>query len=496
MKEQENIPIGWIAAPLKELSAYIQRGKSPKYAEVSELPVVNQKCVRWGGIDINHLKYIHPDQWEKWNEERFLQEGDILWNSTGTGTIGRACIYKNQPIKAVVDSHVTVLRLLHELAAPKYIFYFVMSPFIQKKIEAMQSGSTNQVELGKGIIENTSVPVPPLNEQNRIVDKIERLFSGLDEGEALLKQVQKQLATYRQSVLKAAVTGELTKNWREDNKYKLESSHDLLERILLKRRQNWKGKGKYEEPTPPDTSNLSQIPDEWIWIRLKQIGKAIGGLTKNSKRCNLVLKRPMLRVANVYQNYFKLSEIHQIGLSELEFKRVALENDDILIVEGNGSKNQIGRMAIWKGQIPNCTHQNHLIKFRLIEKGLPKYMVTWFMSLEGRNLIERVATSTSGLYTLNLRKIEDLIMPLPPLIEIEEIDNIVSDVFSRIDALSSWCENELKRSSNLRQSILKDAFSGKLVSQNPSDEPATELLSRYNAEKRPKSQAKVKKIRV
>ena len=90
--EQKELPEGWTDATLKDISSYIQRGKSPKYIEFSELPVVNQKCVRWEGIDKEYVKYIHPEQFEKWEEKRFLKEGDLLWNSTGTGTIGRATI--------------------------------------------------------------------------------------------------------------------------------------------------------------------------------------------------------------------------------------------------------------------------------------------------------------------------------------------------------------------------------------------------------------------
>ncbi|MGU5559667.1 hypothetical protein ACV1C9_21515 [Aeromonas caviae] len=103
------LPKGWVETNFEDVSDYIQRGKGPKYAEFSEYPVVNQKAVRWFGIQEEHLKYVHPEQWDKWDEQRYIREGDILWNSTGTGTIGRAChIDQTQLSKAkVVDSHIT-----------------------------------------------------------------------------------------------------------------------------------------------------------------------------------------------------------------------------------------------------------------------------------------------------------------------------------------------------------------------------------------------------
>ena len=103
------LPTGWAWSTIGELSPYIQRGKSPKYADRSELPVVNQKCIRWTRLETQHLKFIHPEQFDAWDAARRIQPGDVLWNSTGTGTVGRAYLVQERdctPAK-VVDSHVT-----------------------------------------------------------------------------------------------------------------------------------------------------------------------------------------------------------------------------------------------------------------------------------------------------------------------------------------------------------------------------------------------------
>lgn len=212
------LPKSWVLAEFRDISQYIQRGKSPKYAEVSDYPVINQKCIRWNGIDHSFLKYLDPYETGKWASERFLQVGDILWNSTGTGTIGRASIYQGNLKNAVVDSHVTIVRTTNNYVIPEYVFYFIMSPYVQKNIEKMQSGSTNQVELGRTDIEQTIIPIAPLSEQKRIVEKIEQLFSELDNG---LEKLQKALGpikschflenihALRQSVLKKAFSGSL-----------------------------------------------------------------------------------------------------------------------------------------------------------------------------------------------------------------------------------------------------------------------------------------------
>jgi type I restriction enzyme S subunit len=216
--KNQSLPNGWEESQFKDIAAYIQRGKSPKYAVHSNFPVINQKCIRWHGIDLEFLKYLDPNESHKWSQERYLQPGDILWNSTGTGTIGRASIYKGSIENAVADSHVTIIRVFKNQILPEFVFYFIMSPYVQKNIENMQSGSTNQVELGRAEIEATKIPLPPFNEQKRIVAKIEELFSELDQG---LENIQKALGTIkschllnkvhalRQSILKKAFSGEL-----------------------------------------------------------------------------------------------------------------------------------------------------------------------------------------------------------------------------------------------------------------------------------------------
>src|SRR5690348_16475006 len=126
---ENSLPKGWILTRFKDLSLYIQRGKSPKYTTHSKFPIVNQKCIRWDGINVEFLKYLDPNYSNGWSEERFLRHGDILWNSTGTGTIGRATIYKGNIENAITDSHVTIIRLPTHLVVPEYVTYFIMSPY-------------------------------------------------------------------------------------------------------------------------------------------------------------------------------------------------------------------------------------------------------------------------------------------------------------------------------------------------------------------------------
>jgi len=353
----------------------------------------------------------------------------------------------------------------------------------------------------------------PKAEQDRIADKLDQLFSQIEKGEENLRRVEALVKRYRQSVLKAAVTGELTRDWRAAVGGQAETGEDLLQRILKARREAWeaaelakmKAKGKtpkndswkqkYKEPEPPDTSELPNLPEGWVWASVGQLGFVSGGLTKNAKRAGLPLKRPFLRVANVYANELRLDEVHKIGLQVQEADKVTLQAGDLLIVEGNGSAEQIGRVAIWDGSIPDCTHQNHLIKARLVEPQLQKMALAWLLSPHGRDCIRLVASSTSGLHTLSISKVSGLPVPVPPLAELPMIFDYLEAAETSAQNVNALLEREVSRVSSLRQSTLRAAFSGQLIPQDPEDEPASTLLERIAAEQEALALSKPKRGR-
>ncbi len=177
------IPDTWEWVSLNDISSYIQRGKSPTYSSIEEVPVVSQKCIQWSGFTLEPAKFIDPKTVDNYDEIRFLKDGDLLWNSTGLGTVGRINRYSNKEIsfdKVVVDSHVTIVRT-SELINSEFIYYYLASPQIQEAIGEMCTGSTKQKELNTSTIKNVLIPLPPINEQNRIVIKIKQMLSVVDQ---------------------------------------------------------------------------------------------------------------------------------------------------------------------------------------------------------------------------------------------------------------------------------------------------------------------------
>ena len=174
------IPDSWSWVRLNDICSYIQRGKSPKYSLIKKYPVVAQKCNQWSGFSIDKAQFIDPDTLSSYSEERILQNGDLMWNSTGLGTLGRMAIYwqtLNPYELAVADSHVTIIRAMKKFVLPQYLYYYFTSNTVQSVIEEKSDGSTKQKELATATVKNFLVPIPPQMEQSRIISKIKQLAS-------------------------------------------------------------------------------------------------------------------------------------------------------------------------------------------------------------------------------------------------------------------------------------------------------------------------------
>ena len=231
------IPESWAWSRLSSICDYLHRGKSPVYSDKKILPVMAQKCNQWDKIYTEKCLFADPKTIEKYTAEQYLQVGDVIINSTGGGTVGRTGFVDEYVFseydKFVADSHVTVVRSNKNINS-KYVYYFLITPLIQRGIEERCSGSTNQIELGTETIKNYLFPLPPLAEQKRIVAKLEQALPLAEEygaAQEQLDKLNKELPeALKKSILQEAIQGKLVPQNPKD-----EPAQKLLERITLAR---------------------------------------------------------------------------------------------------------------------------------------------------------------------------------------------------------------------------------------------------------------------
>ena len=488
---QQDLPAGWASATMGEV-ATIVGGGTPKTSEPdnfegggipwitpADLSGCGNKSISCGARNITGKGL-------KSSSARLLPTGAVLLSTRapiGYTAIASQPVATNQGFKSFI---------LAKGLDNSFVYYYFLSA--REMLQSLGGGTTFK-ELSGAAAATIPIPLPPLFEQHRIVAEIETQFARLDASVAALRRAQANLKRYRASVLKDACEGRLVPTEAERTRSEgrdLEPASVLLERILAERRARWetqeKRRGKYREPSAPDASTLPQLPEGWVWATVEQLAEIQGGIQKQPKRAAADNPYPFLRVANVLRGYLDLKEVHQIELFPGELDKLRLVYGDLLIVEGNGSPSQIGRMAIWKGDIEDCVHQNHIIRARLIGGLSSQYVETYWNSPTGATEVSNVASSTSGLYTLSVSKVSVLPVPIPPLAEQHRIVAEVERRLSVVQQAEETVEASLARAERLRQSILRQAFSGRLVPQDPDDEPASALLERIRAEREAEAQ--------
>lgn len=323
---------------------------------------------------------------------------------------------------------------IHPEIDKRWVLYALTAP-PTRQYAASRVRGVGRPRLGLGELRKLPIPLPPLAEQHRIVATLEAHLSRMKVGVRGLLAADNRMSQLWQSALNRAVAGEASARGR----------------VL--------------------TASVGEVAE------------VQGGIQKQPKRKPVKNKYPFLRVANVPRGNLDLDEIHEVELFDGELDRYLLRMGDLLVVEGNGSPQQIGRAAMWRDEIANCVHQNHLIRVRPGPKFDPHYLeLVWNSSMISEQL-RRVASSTSGLYTLSTAKIKSIQIPIPPRLVQEELAAEADRMSSQI-ALTRIATGQARlRAAALRRSLLMEAFTGRLVPQNPADQPASVLLEQIRAER-------------
>ncbi len=467
------LPLGWEWMRVAQISARVQYG----FTASADHSVAQPKLLRITDIQNDQVNWDTVPGVQAGSQDisgYFLAGGDLLIARTG-GTIGKSFLVDVVPVDSVFASYLIRISPLPGLT-PQYLKTFASSGHYWSQVLAKSMG-TGQPNINGTALSELVLALPPLAEQSRIITRVEELMRLCDALEA-----KNQLEATQHAQLVSTLLGTLTEcetpHQLADNWHRIATHFDLLldrpEAVdaleqtilqlavrgllvpqdpqdepaseLLKKIRAEKdkliadGKIRRDKPLSPiaEDEQPFALPLGWEWVRIDAVAEVQGGIQKTQLRRPVREHYPYLRVANVQRDVLRLNEVERFELTQDELSRWRLVAGDLLIVEGNGSADEIGRCAVWDGSIDPCVYQNHLIRVRCLQQDSMAFIKLFLNAPSGMEEMKRLAITTSGLYNLSVGKIRNYVVPVPPLAE-------QSRIVTRVAQLSHLCADLRQR---------------------------------------------------
>lgn len=491
-------PIGWEAVPLGEL-VVSEKGKKPKQESTERTAEFSIPY-----IDIEAFEQGVVKSWTNGNGCRLCHETDFLmvWDGSRSGLVGKGMF-------GALGS--TLVRINFPQIHNNYAYYFLQSKFAEINSRAKGVGIPH---VDPNLLWNYQFPIPPLNEQKRIVEKIEELFSELDKSIESLKTARAQLKVYRQAILKHAFEGKLTADWRDNNQGGVETAYKLLNTVKQQRDtqarrkidewnseiRRWENSGrKGNKPTKPrslsisdplsteELSKLPKLPHSWQWCKVGQLFKVYVGSTPSRKNANFWNGSiPWVSSGEVAfcKIYDTKERITQEGYVSISAERHPVETVMLAMIGEGKTRGQAAILNI------EATHNQNTAAIRVSETGCSALLFYYYL-LYQYELTRRLG-SGNNQKALNKDRVSNIRFPLMPIQEQNEVVHRIQSQLSIIENMEQTIDDQLQKSRSLYQSILQKAFSGQLVAHDPADEPASVLLERIRVEKENVSDKKLK----
>ena len=488
------LPKDWANVTLSDVLISVIGGGTPP----RNIPAYFEGKIPW--FTVKDMKSLKPS-----DAEEHISEAAIANSATNlipaNTLIFATRIALGRAIRPIVDCAINQdlkALLLGQGVNPDFLLHWVGAN--ARAIQDLGSGTTvSGIRLEA--LHKLSLLLPPAAEQTRIVAKLEELLSDIDAGVAELKAAQKKLAQYRQSLLKAAVEGALTAQWRAEHQ-PIETGAQLLARILQERRARWEAKQlakfkeqgkappqdwqkKYPEPVQPDTAGLPKLPAGWVWASGEQICDFITKGTTPPKDLDSGGQKtvPFLRVTNLTDRgelnladeVFVSAATHQGFLA----RSAVYPNDVLMNIVGP----PLGQVAVVPSNFAEWNINQAIAIFRAVEGVRPWFICRYLLSPVAQQWLKARSKTTAGQTNLTLEVCRSLPFPLPPQDEQDSILVNLEMAMSSIVSQEKSIAHALKQSTAQRQNILRAAFAGQLVPQDPNDEPASVLLARIRAER-------------
>ncbi|EGZ6889573.1 restriction endonuclease subunit S [Vibrio parahaemolyticus] len=483
-----NIPSSWKWARIEDLGHDLGQKKPDKTFTYVDVGSINKEL---GYIDEPSI-LEHSEAPSR--ARKLVQKNTVIYSTVRPYLLNIAVIdrdFNPEPIAS------TAFAIIHPLSgiSSSYIYRYLRSPSFIEYVESVQTGiaypAINDKQFFFGLI-----PVPPSAEQHRIVAKVDELMALCDQleqqTEASIKGHQVLVTTLLDTLTNSADADELMQNWARisehfDTLFTTEESIDqlkqtilqlavmgklvpqnpddepaaeLLKRIAEEKAQLVKEKKiKKQKALPPISEDEKpfELPSGWVWTHMDELFYVSGGLQKTPKRTPVSNHFPYLAVANVQRGRLELDELKRFEVTPEELEQYKLLAGDLMVVEGNGSENEIGRCAIWSEDVPDCLHQNHLIRCRPLIPALSFWVLNVLNSPLGINTMKSLAVTSSGLYNLSVGKIRGIFLPMPPLNEQKRIVSKVKELTSICDQLKAHLNESQVTQLHLTDIIVEQA---------------------------------------
>ncbi len=472
------LPSGW---RLEKISGVSQA--NPRKAAINIEPNSNVHFVPmasvvedFGGIDVSKLRPLGE---VAKGYTQFL-EGDVLFAKI-TPCMENGKLAVVPALEHTVGYGSTEFHVLRPSASvsAKWLANYISQRTFRRVAVRNMAGSAGQLRVPAGWLADQVIPVPPIDDQQEIVAKIEELFSDLDAGIASLERARAKLKRYRASVLKSAVEGRLTQDWRAKNTPK-ESGAALLKRILKSRREKWEAaqlkkfadadkappkgwKDKYPDPVGLEVDGLPSLPHGWIWATLDQLASLVrNGLPQKPSTNPPGFQ--ILRISAVRPMQVNLAKDRYLDIQRGAAEDYFIKTGDLLFTRYNGSLDFLGVAGLVRGSGEDILHPDKLIRVQLVEAApMPEYVEIAANCGESRKHIAGKARTTAGQTGVSGTDIKATPIPLPSLDEQQEIIALADAMLTSIGRAESDIEAQLARGALLKQAILKRAFEGRLV---------------------------------
>lgn len=433
------LPENWCWVRLYSLAHIISKGTTPKggkdaYVEKGIRFLRIENINEDGSISHENIKHITEEMHTGFLRRSILCKDDILISIAGT--LGKTGIVGEADLPLNTNQAISFVRLIRGNLLPQYIKMSIDNPKTQDMLIS-QTKVTSIPNLTLEIIGNCAIPLAPLAEQQRIVDRIESLFAKLDEAKEKAQAVVDSFETRKAAILHKAFTGKLTAKWREEHGVRMESWEYKTFEAIVENMQNGLAKRKGISGTP----------------------------------------YVVLRLANLTDCGFNTDDLREILLDEKEQANYELRPNDVIMIRVNGSKDNVGKQYLITNQ-HHWAFCDHIIRIQYSNRVLPQYMIYFSRSKNYRIYVKENIVSSAGQNTISRKGMVGLVVPIPCLNEQFEIVHILDDLFSKEQQSKEAAEAVLDQIELMKKSILARAFRGELGTNDPSEESAVELLKR------------------